>query len=396
MRNLTKILRIDSISESDIKLDNLVRKIYFHAVNPINANTEMVKFFRNPSYNPVFCYKKFNDDLDMLGNKIMAVKTDRSIPGKILSLVKDEAIDKIALIKSRGIADKFTKASIRIYGAPDRELLDLAKKIIRKQSKKDKKAYSSKEVINKFRFAFLEYGFPWTVVEREMVADAAVNCNSKTLLIKKGARFSKKFVKRLIVHEIGTHALRSENGALQPYKFFERGFPGYLMTEEGLAVINEDLNNCLDHNTLKIYAGRVIAIEYALKGSFSDTYIELRKYFDKKTAWRLVLRAKRGLSDTSLAGACTKDGCYLKGFLEIKKYLKKGGDINTLYYGKIGLGDVRTIERMHGLINPKFLPMFRHTNYLIQHFSGFLKTVIFFDIEPGINYINRRIKRTIR
>jgi uncharacterized protein (TIGR02421 family) len=396
MRELTKILRINAISESDIKLDILSRKISFHDVNPNNADKEMKKFFKNPNYNPQFSYDSSNEDLDLLEAKIKAIKTDRSVPGMILSEIKSAQIDKINLIRNRKNADKFTKASIKIYDAPDKKLLESARKLLKLKAAKDIKLYSSKEVMNKFRFAFLEYGFPWTVVEKNMVANAAVNCSSKTLMIKKGARFSKKFVKRLIVHEIGTHAMRNENGAMQPYKFFERGFPDYLMTEEGLAVINEELNNCLDSYTLKVYAGRVIAVDYALNGSFSETYLELRKHFDKKTAWRLTLRAKRGLSDTKLPGACTKDLCYLKGYLEIKKYLKDGGDINKLYYGKIGLSEVGIIEKMPGLINPKFLPMFRHTNYLIQHFSSILKTIIFFDIEPGISFINKRIIKTLR
>jgi uncharacterized protein (TIGR02421 family) len=396
MRGLTKILRINAISESDIKLDILSKKISFHDVNPINVNKEMKKFFKNTNYNPQFIYNWQNKDFNLLEEKIKAVITDNSVAGEILSQIKSALLDKINLIKYRKDAKRFTKISIKIYGAPDKKIIKEAKKLLHLKIPKDKKLYSSKEVMNKFRFAFLEYGFPWTVVEKEMIANAAVNCSSKQLMIKKGARFSKNFVKRLIVHEIGTHAMRNENGAMQPYKFFERGFPDYLMTEEGLAVINEELNNCLDSYTLKVYAGRVIAIDYALRNSFSKTYLKLRKYFDKKTAWRLTLRAKRGLSDTKLKGACTKDLCYLKGYIEIKKYLKDGGDINKLYYGKIGLKNVDIIEKMPGLINPKFLPMFRHTNYLIQHFSSILKTIIFFDIEPSISFINKRIIKTLK
>jgi hypothetical protein len=129
-----------------------------------------------------------------------------------------------------------------------------------------------------------------------------------------------------------------------------------------------------------------------LKSSFRETYNELRKHFNVDTAWRLTLRAKRGLSDTTLPGGLTKDINYLKGYLEIKKFLKDGGDMNKLYYGKIGVQHVSLLDKIPGLINPKFLPMFRYTNYLVQHFSQFIKSIIFLDLEPSIKFINDKIK----
>ncbi|MBN2458591.1 DUF1704 domain-containing protein [Candidatus Woesearchaeota archaeon] len=392
MFDINKIIKRDLLHRTDSELDKISTKISFYAVNPINDLAEKERFFKKKGYNPILTYEKYRENLEKLYKEISGLKTDKSVVGKILNDIKKSYKLSTKLLRYRGDANRFTETSIKLYGQPDKELVTEAKKLLKLKIKKEKKVYSSKDVKNRFRLAFLKYGFPWTVEEKDMVSNAAVKPSNRKLYIKKDARFSKNFVKRLIVHEIGTHAMRAENGAMQPYTFFRRGFPGYLMTEEGLAVINEEINNCLNNQILKVYAGRVIAIDCALKHSFLETYKTLRKHFGKDMSWRLTLRAKRGLSDTSLPGACTKDINYLKGYLEIKKFIKAKGDMNKLYYGKVGLQHIELLDKMHGLINPMFLPMFRYTNYLVQHFSGLLKSLIFFDLEPSLRFINNKLR----
>ena len=95
---------------------------------------------------------------------------------------------------------------------------------------------------------------------------------------------------------------------------------------------------------MKTYAGRVLANDLSLKNSFCAVYNSLLEYFPKNDAWTLTLRAKRGLSDTSKPGAFTKDHIYLKGFLNVKKYAERGGDIKKLYIGKIGIEHVPLLK----------------------------------------------------
>jgi hypothetical protein len=235
------------------------------------------------------------------------------------------------------------------------------------------------------RSAFIKYGFHWEIVEKDMIANAAVKIESKKLYIKKNSRFSSNSLKRIIVHEIGTHVMRAENGLCQPYRFLGRGIPGYLNTEEGLAVYNEENSGCLNNFVLKVYAGRVIAIDMALRCSFRETYEELTKHFTKNTAWRITLRAKRGLSDTSLPGAFTKDLAYLQGYYDVKKFLANRGNINDLYYGKIGTKHVMQVKRLPGLINPTVLPMMRYLNYFKTHFSSVFGHVLLMDDLKPLN-----------
>ncbi|MFW6449587.1 MAG: tyrosine/phenylalanine carboxypeptidase domain-containing protein [Nanoarchaeota archaeon] len=387
-------LLFSQLKKADLELDNLSRKISFYAINPVNTAEEKEKFFADDSYNPQFSYAPYTEDLEKLRQKIANVKTDNSPVGKILEQIKQNYIDKTYLLEYRGNNELFTKYSERVYGSPDQALVSKARELIKTESENEEKYYTSKEVVKRFRMAFFKYGFPWDVREKVMVSNAAVNVAKKEILIKKDAMFSRDFLKRLIVHEVGTHVARADNGEKQPYLFFKRGLPGYLKIEEGLAVLNEELNNCSNNHILKVYAGRVIAVELALKSSFRQTYNELKKHFPDNTAFRLTLRAKRGLSDTSLSGACTKDINYLKGYLELKDYIKAGGDLSKLYYGKIGLEHIELLDKIPGLINPAFLPAFRHINYLIHHFSSFMKTIIRFPLTP-LRTINSELYRRL-
>lgn len=200
--------------------------------------------------------------------------------------------------------------------------------------------------IKKILDSLLGYGFKWQVKALDMVVGARFNLSKRVLYINKNRKFSDDDLKRLIVHEIGTHIARAENGKKQKYAIFSYGLPNYLETEEGLAVYNEKINNLLTNTNLKHYAGRVIAVDLALENSFSITYNELLQYFNKEFAWNLALRAKRGLIDTGKKGGFTKDYVYLKGYYMIKDFVEKGGNVKDLYVGKIGIEHLPIIKEL--------------------------------------------------
>ncbi|MBT4824462.1 DUF1704 domain-containing protein [Candidatus Woesearchaeota archaeon] len=381
--------------EIDKSLDKISKKISFFAINPVNEEAEKKKFFKDKKYQPVFEYEPYTHDIDKLQTQLRDVSPDNSELGKILKQARNIYYANLNMIKSRG-KDNFTKYSILCYGAPDKDLVKEARKILKsKRPIKEKKDLTTAQVISRMKYAFIKYGFSWKIVEKEMAACAAVNGKKKELIIKKGQRFSKKFLKRLIVHEIGTHILRTENGAHQPYKIFERGLPNYLMTEEGLAVTNEEINHCLDIAILRRYAARVIAVDTALKKGFRKVYEELTKYLDKDLAWRTTVRVKRGLGDTSKPGGCTKDFAYLRGYFAVKRYTEAGNDLQKLYYGKVGIQHVEMLDKIPGLVEPELLPTFRYLRYFIEHFEGLLKSVILLDIPP-FNLTFRLIKNNIK
>jgi len=356
------------MKSADDILEKYFSIISAFSIDPVNEHKERRKLEKG--YNPQFSYDVQYSKAKKHVRELKKLNTGAGVLGKAFREQKERYIKRLQLFASLGDEKNFTKCSLKVFGRPSPSLIARAKRLVKlPHDRKREKKISTKEVVGQIRFAFYRYGVNWRVAEKQMIASAAVNVSKKELYIKKNTRFSEQFLKRLIIHEIGTHILRAENGALQPYKIFAYGFPDFLPTEEGLAVVNEELNGVLSNNTLRVYAGRVLAINKALKSSFWDTYNYLLKYFEKDSAWRLAVRAKRGLSDTSKPGAYTKDYLYLKGYYDIKEYMHNGGDVSKLYYGRIGLNELSLIDKLPELHHPDFLPLFRYFAYFARLFD---------------------------
>jgi len=350
MEKLNKLRKIDEVIA---KID---RKMFFSAVNPVNINKEMVACFNNPQHDPQFKYIKYPYSLSAIKKRLVKMSIPKEGVGLILNEKRKELLNMTKMFQNRG-NEKFTRWSVRVYSKPSNVLVKKARELLAVETKKSKKKII-KTPVSYLKDGLQNYKFDWDVKLAKSASSARVNLSKKKLLIKRGAKFSEKFLKRLIIHEIGTHILRAENGRLQPWRIFLNGFPGYIKTEEGLAVFNEEKAGILSDKTIKIYAGRVLAVNLALKHSFSEIYTEMLKHFHRTTAWKLTMRAKRGLGDTKIHGGCTKDHVYLKGYYEIKKYLEKGGDLNKLYYGKINLDHVNSLGKIEDLKEPLYYPNF--------------------------------------
>ena len=177
------------------------------------------------------------------------------------------------------------------------------------------------------------------------------------ILLRKGAKFQENRLKALFVHEIGTHVFRFENGKLQPFRILERGTAGYLQTEEGLAVWNQNQLGFDLGEKFFTPAYQIIAIHLAKKMSFQDLFHYLKDTYEitDELAWKLCVKSKRGLRDTQEKGAFTKDALYFKGLLEVEKFVEKGGKIEDLYIGKIAIGDLKFISKMEDVKPAKFL-----------------------------------------
>ena len=331
------------LKKVDRDLARIHSKIRISVLGPTNTSEEMKKMFGNNSYNPKFDYCVNLSKYDSVEKHLLSLRTDDTVYGKLLRSKICELNNMLNMLRHVG-KKEFTKYSIKTYGKPSSDLICEARKILRSDEEDVWKRYSRLSMTKKFMDTFALKNLNWTVKEKEMVAGATFNVKNRTLFINKNRDFSENDVKRLIVHEIGTHITRSENANACKYKMFKFGFPGYLDTEEGLAAYNEYCSGLLTPRILKNYAGRVFANELSLKNSFSAVYNALLEYFPKGDAWTLTLRAKRGLRDTSKPGAFTKDHLYLKGFLKVKDFAEKGGDMSKLYVGKIGVEHVPLLD----------------------------------------------------
>ena len=311
--------------------------------NPINSSEERKKVFKDNNYNPKFKYNPPKVGLKSVEKILLSLKSDNSVYGQLLRKKVIEFYNTLLMVKNVG-KKEFTDYSVKVYGKPSNDLIREANKILKIDEEEVWKKYSRLSTQKKFLDEFRLNRYNWSVKEKEMVAGAAISTKKRTLVLNEERDFSEDDVNRLIVHEIGTHVRRFENGKKHSYKMFSFGFPGYLETEEGLAAYNEYRCGLLSPKILRGYAGRVIANSMSLKGSFCAVYNYLLEYFPKNEAWILALRSKRGLKDTSKRGGFTKDHIYLKGFLRVKAFVENGGDLKKLYVGKIGLEHVPLID----------------------------------------------------
>jgi len=330
--------------KTDRELAFWFKKLIPSCTQPYNIEQEKKKIFKNKTYDPHFKYHK-HSKINQIRNGLKKLKTDYSILGILLNQKRYELLKRLDLYEAVG-TKLFTQKSIDLYGRPDKYLVSKAKKFLRLENEDRSRNFNTISSVKKFIDSLLKFGYNWKVVEKEMCVGARFDSKSKVLFINKNRKFSENDLRRLIIHEIGTHIARVENGKKQKYRLFSIGFPNYLVTEEGLAVYNEEKAGLLSNDVLKNYAGRVIAIDLALKNSFSTVYNELLEFFDREEAFNLVLRVKRGLGNTSRPGAYTKDYLYLKGRDLIEDFVKKGGRLKDLYIGKIGVEHVKLVRRI--------------------------------------------------
>ncbi|MBI5390180.1 DUF1704 domain-containing protein [Candidatus Woesearchaeota archaeon] len=349
---------IDPLRPLDDTLHALSSALGFTNLHPLNEEAEKKKFFLSSDSNPQFNYvfpKRHYTGIRHLLTHLTVPSSDFS---PLFEAKRQEYHTKAQMMLALGTAD-FSSMSAVVHGVPDAALINKAVAIASaapQPIEEDVKLTLPASALQAFRLAFLRYGFNWKIQHKVMAAYAAVSPSQKTLYLKTGSSFPSSFLRRLVVHEIGTHIMRVENGALQPYKIFSRGLSSYLPTEEGLAVYHEELHGCLDHATLRRYAGRVLAVEHALHSSFRETYQYLRELYPPDESWRMTLRAKRGLCDTSKSGAFTKDMLYLQGYLAVKSYVEEGGALRDLYYGKIGIQHIPLLKKLP-LVEPVHLPL---------------------------------------
>ena len=322
------------------KFDRMVyllnKKIRFRVVNPINVEKEKKKIMKDKTYNPQLQYKIFKNDLPDVRRELMKLHSDESILGRFLSCKRNEMLKMVFMLQSIG-TPKFSSAALNMYGRPSKDLVKQSRQLLDLESDKESTQYTGINSVKKFLDALLSQGLNWKVKEMEMLVGAYFDVSEQVLYINSKRRFSENDLKRLVVHEIGTHITRAENARKQKHRLFWIGLHNYLPTEEGLAVYNEEQAGLLNNDILKMYAGRVVAVDLALKSSFSSVYNSLLEFFSKDDAFILAMRVKRGMADTSNPGGFSKDHYYLKGYYEVKKYVKKGGKLDPLYAGKIGI-----------------------------------------------------------
>jgi hypothetical protein len=269
-----------------------------------------------------------------------------------------------------GNNDLVTELSLKKYGVPSAKLFRNSARVLRgKLDKYDVKINKKLDREDKLNYKQIEKVFDvtfeilgledWEIAPSKNIPKNAIKIGvkSKKVYVDPNIKRSEYKIKKLLVHEIGTHVLRSYNG-------FKTGFPAlgnanvssYLDIEEGLASWNEESMGYLTDKWLKIKAGMTWAIYLGERMSFRQLYNALSGTFLKYSSWDIAYRVKRGLGDTSYPGIYAKDVVYFRGFRKVKKALEEDPTLyEKLYAGKIDIKRTKWVDE--GLIpKPKIVP----------------------------------------
>jgi hypothetical protein len=326
---------------------------------PLNSEEEQRRFFDEPGYNPQFVYPSMpEEEYRVCSERLDALRPDGSPAGRLFEYTRRYLARRLALRRTIGTGQFWDPD---LYGLPPEDLIQLAEQILETSyfpSENSEATFGADRLIAMCEQTLRQYALTeWKVVARPHISSANVESANRLIVLRADAKYTMTQMKRLVVHEIETHVLRAANGYLQPLRIFGAAvIPGYLATEEGLALVNEERAGYSDSDRQRVLAARVIASHLARLTSFREIYERLLGYgLSSGEAWITVKRVKRGLGDTSLPGGYIKDHVYLWGKLKLEKYLVEGGDLSMLYAGKIGLEMLALVEQM-GMKPPQYLP----------------------------------------
>jgi len=342
------------MSATDKKLRNLLQQLSLGpAVKPSNLLEEREAFLhpRLPvrRKSPVFKYENSPSRWADLNTFFSLESIDA--PENIIEIYNEklQELDVTRKMFSSVGSDRFTDYSIKIFGAPSSEDANQAREVLEKLSDvaPPERNCSAKEFARLLEARLEKLGIAMDIkTVPSMATKIWVDSVSRTIHLDQNTLFALREVKRLLVHEIDVHAVRIHNGSCLPWGIFSMGTAGYREAEEGLAVHFERQTGHLYPFQEKIYAGRCLAVYLSLSAGFAEVFEELLLYFDEKTAYSIVERIKRGLTDTSRSGALTKEFHYFTGPNWVRSYLHNGGDLRILMGGKIAFKHAKAITKL--------------------------------------------------
>jgi hypothetical protein len=340
---------------------------------PTNLKEEKEKFFNSDTYEPIFEYRVVKNRNEDIFKELSSVKLISDVDPRIsdfyIKLIESKKLAS-ELMHSVGNNDLVTELSLKKNRAPSSTLFRNSARVLRGKLDKynvrinkkiDKGQRLNYDQIEKvFNVAFETLGLDgWSVAASKNISKNGikVGIKRKQILVDANITKSEFKLKKTLIHEVGTHVLRSING-------FETGFPAlgnanltsYLDIEEGLATWNEESMGYLTDTWLKKKAGMVWAIYLGENMSFRQLYNALSGTFLKYSSWDIAYRVKRGLGDTSYSGIYGKDVVYFRGFRKVKRLLEKDPNMyEKLYAGKIDVERTRWVDE--GLLpKPRVVP----------------------------------------
>lgn len=311
-------------------------------INPINKEQEKAKFLFDPLYNPQFLYDQHLTQKDL---------------------------EKFGVVSNTYIkqATQILKTVMTTYGS-ESVFLETVEGLV-----------LSREQIAEATQKYLELNAIDQSVRVRFSAQAISQASMKgnVLTFRMPAAQREKRIQGTLNHEIGTHYFRTVNNEHQPWNghMHEYGFHPHHETEEGLAVLHSHLE--LKHPYLWFAALYYVLVYEASRLSFSELNQFLKTYVDdKERRWNMCVRVKRGIHDTSVPGAFSKDQVYLRGVMHVLKWLEQHEyDPRQLYIGKIATEDLEKAQAQANTTWKIQLPAFLQTPEQLHMYKEEIKRI---------------------
>ena len=326
------------------------------SLTPLNYMEEMEKFFKSVTYNPLYIYKV--QDLPNFTEKINALKLQVdtiTIPKDLKEYILDYLDDlyNLYLTKSSIGKNDFSKNAHDLFdwGTDKLDLLlsktpDVEFKMFMKHKIRD-----AKEIKKRFEKVLSLYNITSFNIEIDYFSPHIINVGYKNIGIGCEIRRFECNVDRLVVHEIESHVLQTENTKNSPTELAELvKYSDQNLFGEGLAIYNEITTRKITPSAFEIYYFRIKAVRMLSK-SFREIYSTLSEVLNPQRAFVMTYRIKRGMADTSFPGGFPKDASYLLGFHEIETLIAEKYPKKLLYATKSPV--LSTLLLKYGLINMK-------------------------------------------
>jgi uncharacterized protein (TIGR02421 family) len=320
--------------------------------------------FHETGLTPDFRYRPLADDPEVAVRRLDQIPVDEVSDPTLASLLLAKLRElrlQLEMLSCRGSED-FLPLSIELYGTVSPALLAEAEDILADVPTPqpdggpwlDADAFvdAAQQELDRYR-AFAP-DIESHVEVRE--GSTGVMVSRGDVLVAPTVRVSASRVEALLHHEIGTHVVTYVNGAHQPLHVLATGLAGADETQEGLAVLAEHLVGGLTAGRLRQLAARVVAVHEMVNGAeLPDVHAGLvASGVPRNQAFTIAMRVFR-------SGGLTKDAVYLRGLHELVQHLGSGGDLDTLWLGKMPLTAVPLVADLHqrgALVDPLLEPRF--------------------------------------
>mgnify|MGYP003393327757 CR=1 FL=1 len=347
--------KLEETTKKIIEIKNHLR-IGTTSLTPLNYSSEMEKFLKSNTYNPQYVYKEqtlidYSSEIEELKIKINNLEIPSDLKEHILELLED--LRNLYLTKlSIGKSD-FSKNSHKLFDwGTDRLDILLAKTSdVAFQIYISHKMQNAQKIKERFEKVLDVYKLTSFKIRVDSFSSHIISAGYKTIGIGNSIQRYECNVDRLIVHEIESHILQTENIKRSPTSLSELSkYGNQNLYAEGLAVYNEIITRKITPSAYEMYYYRIKAVRLIHK-SFREIYNSLLENLKPTRAFVMTYRVKRGMADTSLSGGFPKDACYLLGFHEIESLVNEGFPKKLLYVTKSP--DLTTLLMKYNLIDTK-------------------------------------------